>query len=115
HAGQLTDLPPSGATAGRGPDRRPRGGRTGGRTRAARAPRYRGWVVSQRGLERHPAAGCGTGPEQPEQLPTGSARPGGDAPPPADGQPPPETGASPADSAGPRAGPRAGTAPPYRF
>jgi lysyl-tRNA synthetase len=66
-------------------------------------------VVSQRGLERHPAAGRGTGPEQPEQSPTESARPGGEALPPADGEPPAETDASPAGAAG------AGSARPYRF
>ncbi|HWN36829.1 MAG TPA: lysine--tRNA ligase [Pseudonocardia sp.] len=63
-------------------------------------------MVSQRGLERHPAAGRGTGPEQPEQSPTGSARPGQDALPPTVGGPPTETAARPAEH---------GAARPYRF
>ncbi|MDT7665215.1 MAG: lysyl-tRNA synthetase, class [Pseudonocardiales bacterium] len=42
----------------------------------ASRPRYRGRVVSHRGLERHPAAGRGTGPEQPKPSPTRPTGPG---------------------------------------
>jgi lysyl-tRNA synthetase class 2 len=70
-------------------------------------------VVSQRGLERHPAAGRGTGPEQPEQSPTEPTRPGRDTVPPTAGAPPPETGDRPAEQGG--APSEQGGARPYRF
>src|SRR5882757_9793986 len=62
--------------ARRTPGRRAGRGQGDGRTGRASRPRYRGRVVSQRGLERHPAAGRGTGPEQPKPSPTRPAGPG---------------------------------------